>query len=88
MNYSLFSLLFKQYTGSNFVNYMQKLRLNEAKKLLETTDWRVNEIGRRVGFADEKRFLKVFKAIVGVSPTEYRRSAVLLDQNGQADRPE
>lgn len=88
MNYSLFSLLFKQYTGSNFVNYMQKLRLNEAKKLLETTDWRVNEIGRRVGFADEKRFLKVFKAIVGVSPTEYRRSAVLLDQNGQADSPE
>lgn len=78
MNYSLFSLLFKQYTGSNFVNYMQKLRLNEAKKLLEETDWRVNEIGRRVGFSDEKRFLKVFKAAVGMSPTEYRRSAALL----------
>lgn len=88
MNYSLFSLLFKQYTGSNFVNYMQKLRLSEAKKLLEATDWRVNEIGRRVGFADEKRFLKVFKAAVGVSPTEYRRSAALLDQTGQAGDPE
>ena len=81
MNYSLFSLLFKQYTGSNFVSYLQKLRLDEAKKLLEATDWRVNEIGRRAGFADEKHFLKVFKAAVGMSPTEYRKSAALLEQN-------
>ena len=85
MNYSLFSLLFKQYTGSNFVNYLQKLRLDEAKKLLTETDWRVNEIGRRAGFADEKRFLKVFKASVGLSPTEYRRSVLLLKQDGQPE---
>ena len=87
MNYSLFSLLFKQYTGSNFVSYLQKLRLDEAKKLLETTDWRVNEIGRRAGFTDEKHFLKVFKAAVGMSPTEYRKSAVLLEQNERQDEP-
>ena len=78
MNYSLFSLLFKQYTGFNFVSYLQKQRMDEAKKLLVTTDWLVNEIGRRVGFADEKRFLKVFKASVGLSPTEYRKSVLLL----------
>lgn len=86
MNYSLFSLLFKQYTGSNFVSYMQKLRLDEAKHLLEATDWRVNEIGRRAGFSDEKRFLKVFKAVVGMSPTEYRRSAALLQQEGHVEK--
>ena len=85
MNYSLFSLLFKQYTGSNFVSYLQKLRLDEAKKLLETTDWRVNEIGRRVGFADEKHFLKVFKTVAGMSPTEYRKSTVLLEQSERQD---
>lgn len=79
MNYSLFSLLFKQYTGSNFVSYLQKLRLDEAKRLLETTDWRVNEIGHRIGFTDEKHFLKVFKSTVGLSPTEYRKSATLLE---------
>ena len=78
MNYSLFSLLFKQYTGGNFVAYLQKLRVDEAKRLLETTDWRVNEIGRNVGFSDEKHFLKVFKSLVGLSPTEYRKSALLL----------
>ena len=85
MNYSLFSLLFKQYTGGNFVSYLQKLRIDEAKRLLETTDWRVNEIGRNVGFSDEKHFLKVFKGAVGMSPTEYRKSALLLRQSAPED---
>ena len=77
MNYSLFSLLFKQYTGTNFVNYLQNLRLEEAKRLLAETDWRVSEIGRRSGFTDEKHFLKVFKNAVGLSPSEYRKSLIL-----------
>jgi len=85
MNYSLFSVLFKQYTGGNFISYLQKLRVDEAKRLLETTDRRVNEIGRSVGFSDEKHFLKVFKSAVGLSPTEYRKSALLLRQNEPAD---
>lgn len=75
MNYSLFSLLFKQYTGTNFVSYLQKLRIEEAQRLLTSTDWKVNEIGRRVGFVDDKHFLKVFKSAVGLSPTEYRKAA-------------
>lgn len=83
MNYSLFSLLFKQYTGGNFVSYLQKLRIDGAKRLLETTDRRVNEIGRGVGFSDEKHFLKVFKSAVGMSPTEYRKSALLLQRERQ-----
>ena len=86
MNYSLFSLLFKQYTGGNFVSYLQKLRIDEAKRLLEATDRRVNEIGRNVGFSDEKHFLKVFKSAVGMSPTEYRKSALLLRQDAQENK--
>ena len=77
MNYSLFSLLFKQYTGTNFVNYLQNLRLEEAKRLLAETDWRVGEIGRRSGFTDEKHFLKVFKNSTGLSPSEYRKTRML-----------
>ena len=84
MNYSLFSLLFKQYTGTNFVSYLQNLRIAETKRLLETTDWRVNEIGRRAGFVDDKHFLKVFKAATGFSPTEYRKAKFLLE----AKKPE
>lgn len=74
MNYSLFSLLFKQYTGRNFVSYLQEIRIEEAQQLLLETDWKVNEIGRKVGFSDDKHFLKVFKSCVGVSPSEWRKS--------------
>ena len=80
MNYSLFSTLFKQYTGVNFVNYLQNLRINESKHLLETTDWHIYEIGRHVGFTDDKHFLKTFKSVTGFSPTEYRKSKLLLDR--------
>lgn len=77
MNYSLFSFSFKQYTGKNFVTYLKELRIQEAKRLLEETDMRVIEISQAVGYENEKHFMKTFKAICGVSPTEYRKNALL-----------
>lgn len=74
MNYSLFSYVFKQYTGQNFVNYIRELRMNEAKRLLVETDMRVIEVSRQVGYEDEKHFTKTFKRLSGVSPTEYRKN--------------
>jgi two-component system response regulator YesN len=77
MNYSLFSYVFKQYTGHNFVNYLKNIRITEAKKLLETTDMFVTEIGKAVGYDNDKHFMKIFKIICGVSPTEYRKNTLL-----------
>lgn len=74
MNYSLFSLLFKQHTGTNFVTYLKEIRIGEAKKLLVDTDMRIIEISQKVGYDNEKNFMKVFKNTCGVSPTEYRRN--------------
>ncbi len=76
MNYSLFSYVFKQYTGSNFVNYLKDIRLQEAKRLLEETDMKVVDISAKVGYENEKHFMKIFKASCGVSPTEYRKNAL------------
>ncbi|MCM1122205.1 MAG: response regulator [Eubacterium sp.] len=75
MNYSLFSYLFKEYTGSNFVNYLKEIRLQEAKRLLAETDLRIIEISARIGYDNEKHFMKIFKASCGVSPSEYRKNA-------------
>ena len=75
MNYSLFSYLFKEYTGSNFVNYLKGIRMQEAKKLLAETDLRINEISAKVGYDNEKHFMKLFKTSCGVSPSEYRKNA-------------
>lgn len=77
MNYSLFSLSFKQYTGMNFVNYLKMIRISEAKRLLAETDEKVIDISQRVGYENEKHFMKTFKSVCGVSPSEYRRNMQL-----------
>lgn len=74
MNYSLFSYSFKQYTGSNFVNFLKDIRMKEAKKLLAETDRKIIEVSQRVGYDNEKHFMKIFKATCGVSPSEYRKN--------------
>lgn len=74
MNYSLFSYSFKQYTGSNFVNFLKNIRMREAKRLLAETDMRIVEISQEVGYDNEKHFMKLFKAACGVSPSEYRKN--------------
>lgn len=78
MNYSLFSYLFKEYTGSNFVNYLKGIRMEEAKRLLAETDLRIIDISVKIGYDNEKHFMKIFKASCGVSPSEYRKNV----QNG------
>lgn len=77
MNYSLFSYSFKEYTGSNFVNYLKRIRMEEAKRLLSETDMRIIEISQKVGYDNEKHFMKIFKSSVGVSPSEYRKNTRL-----------
>ncbi len=77
MNYSLFSLAFKEYTGTNFVNYLKELRMEKAKEYLKKSDLRIGEISQNVGYENEKHFMKTFKTMYGVSPTEYRKSAQL-----------
>lgn len=74
MNYSVFSFEFKNYAGVNFVTYLKELRMKEAKKLLEETDKKIIEISQMVGYENEKHFMKLFKSICGVSPSEYRKN--------------
>lgn len=77
MNYSLFSQTFKQYTGTNFVHYLKTIRINQAKKLLEETDLKIIEISNLVGYENEKHFMKIFRCVCGVSPSEYRKNALV-----------
>lgn len=74
MNYSLFSFTFKQYTGTNFVNYLKDVRIGQAKKLLTETDMKINEISKAIGYDHEKHFMKIFKSITGLTPSQYRNN--------------
>ncbi|MFS0726701.1 helix-turn-helix domain-containing protein [Paenibacillus sp. 1P07SE] len=66
------SALFKRKTGMAFVNYVNQYRIDQAKRLLLSTDMSVSEIGMAVGFASDNHFSKMFKRWLGVTPGIYR----------------
>lgn len=68
-----FSRLFKMYTGCTVTEYIQKLRVEHACKMLLDSDYSIADIAERVGYNDVKYFNKVFRRLMNVSPTEYRR---------------
>ncbi|MBI9108984.1 MAG: response regulator [Spirochaetales bacterium] len=70
---SQFSMLFKEGTGQTFVEYLTAQRIEEAKKLLKTTDLKGYEIAEKTGFADPRYFSIVFKKITGLTAMEYRK---------------
>lgn len=72
-----FSSLFKQKTGKNFNEYINQLRIDEAKELLINTPFKVNEIARLVGFNEYKYFVEVFKKLSGITPTTYRKFTMI-----------
>lgn len=67
-----FSSLFKQKTGKSFNDYINTMRVEEAKQLLEETPFNVNEIAEKVGYREYKYFVDVFKKFTGYTPTKYR----------------
>lgn len=69
-----FSKLFKEETGSNFVEYVTNLRIEKAKELLVQENLSMKEICAEVGYSDPNYFSRIFKKCVGVTPTEYREN--------------
>lgn len=67
-----FGQLFKRRVGKNFIDYLNETRINEAKKLLKTTFYKVNEIATMVGYKNYSYFLKNFIKYTGVSPSEFK----------------
>jgi AraC-like DNA-binding protein len=67
-----FCKMFKKVTGLNFTAYVSRLRVERAKSLLLNKNLRVSEIAYEVGFQSLTHFNRVFKRILGVSPTQYR----------------
>lgn len=63
---------FKLATGCTPIEYLQKTRIEAAKKLLEQTNQRMLEVMFNCGYNDPKAFRKVFRKSVGMTPTEYR----------------
>ena len=76
---SYFSTLFKRKTGCTFVHYLTMLRIAESKRLLLETRMTVRDIGTSVGYFSTSFYIRLFKKMEGITPSEYRR------QHGCAD---
>lgn len=69
-----FSKLFKEETGENFIDYITMARMQTAKDLLRDHTLSIKEISASSGYSDPNYFSKLFKKIMGLTPTEYRGS--------------
>ena len=69
------SRAFKEATGFTFIEYLNSVRIKEAKKLLESSSLKVNKIAERVGFGSITHFRgRVFRKITGHAPLYYRKT--------------
>ena len=68
-----FKRRFKAATGFAPLDYVQMLRIEEAKQMLETTEDPIEAIARQVGYEDPTSFRRLFKRVSGVTPGRYRR---------------
>ena len=65
--------IFKQQTGETLIEYVNRVKIAEACKLLLKTQMKVTEISASLGFQETKYFDALFKKNIGKTPTKYRK---------------
>ncbi|MCK0472229.1 response regulator [Halalkalibacter sp. APA_J-10(15)] len=79
-NPSYFSKYFTTHSEESFIEYLNKLRIEQAKKLLVSDSVLISDICRAVGFTDHSYFCKVFKKVTKQSPSKYRENSMKLEK--------
>lgn len=72
LNASYFSRLFRKENGETFIEYVTRMKMNRAKEMLDQTTYSVGTICEMLGYDNQSYFIKTFKGVVGVTPSEYR----------------
>lgn len=73
MNPNYISQLFKKELGCGYHAYLNQVRVEKAKKYLRQTNEPITVVAELVGFSDYRIFTKIFKGIVGVTPSQFRK---------------
>lgn len=73
MNCSYLSAAFKQATGQTIIETHTKLRMNKAIELMRTSLYNVSEISEPLGYPNPYYFSRVFKKVLGESPSSYMK---------------
>jgi transcriptional regulator GlxA family with amidase domain len=69
-----FSKKFLQHTGVSPIRYFLELKIKHACKLLDESNISVKDVALQIGYDDPYYFSRLFKKIMGLSPTQYRQS--------------
>lgn len=69
---SYFSSLFRQVVGTSFREHLCRIRIEESKRLLLSSQYSLTDIAVAMGFPDQSYYCKVFKRIVGITPSKFR----------------
>jgi len=75
------SILFKKETGQNFIDYLISVRMERAKELLRTTELKIYEVSKMVGYDNIYYFSRIFSKVVGVSPKQYQSNNKNVQKN-------
>ena len=79
------SRIFKEQTHTSFSAYRLKLKMEKAKKLLTQFGYNVNQASEKLGYENTESFIRQFKKIIKLTPTEYRKS--VLAKSGKTKAP-
>ncbi|MHB8063389.1 MAG: response regulator [Ruminiclostridium sp.] len=71
------SRMFKKELGTNFVDYLNDIRIEKAKELLKDIKYKTYEVAELVGISSPHYFSKLFRKHAGITPSEYRESISL-----------
>ncbi|WP_234124025.1 response regulator transcription factor [Clostridium hydrogenum] len=77
MNKNYLCELFKKKTGISLLDYITKVKMERAKKLLTESEYKSYEIADRLGYNDSEYFSKLFKKYLGISPIQYRKQKTI-----------
>jgi AraC-like DNA-binding protein len=72
------SLILNREVGVSFPNLLRNLRIEEAKRMLQTRKYSVKEVAARVGFTDSHYFSRTFKEVTGQPAGEFRETASII----------
>ena len=80
MSKAYYMRMFRKYMGTTPYNYILNLRITKAKEYLEVTDMTIYEIALATNFNDDASFSTRFSTITGISPLNYRKTAITRQQ--------
>ncbi|MBT2701616.1 helix-turn-helix transcriptional regulator, partial [Bacillus sp. ISL-40] len=76
MNPQYLSHLFKKEVGISIIEFIQQVKVDEAKTLLTYTQHSLTEISSLLNFHDQSYFIKVFKKFAGVTPNQFKKGII------------